>query len=558
MADVAAWRRTQARDDIVAALVVAVLLIPQSLAYAILAGLPPQVGIYATLLPMVAYAVVGSSTVNSVGPVAVVALMTGQAAAAYAAGGGSAAPVDVAVVLAAEAGLLLAAAALLKLDALASLLSTPVLTGFSTGAALTIALSQMPALLGSPAGGFAAPEVLHAWWASGRIGHAETAAYGLAALALLLGLRRGGAPLLQRWIGAGRAGLVVRLLPLAVIAGAIALVAATGAASRGVAVVGALPAFALPLRWPPLDARLWLDLLPSAAGIALVGYVSSLAVAEAMALRRRERIDPQREMAGLAVANLAAGLGAGMPVGGSFSRTAVNAESGARSRAAGALAALFMGVAMLVASAPLALLPRAVLAATIVIAVLSVVDWRAFGEAWRYSRAEAATMLAVAAVTFLVGSEAALALGVLLSVALLLQKSAAPHVARIGRLGETEHYRNVERHAVQSTPGVLALRIDESLLFTNARRLPDSVARHLEAQPDVRRVVLLMSPVNRIDLSGLEALRQLHDALGARGIRLDLTEVKGPVLDALRAGGWERWFRGRVFLSHHQGMIAAE
>lgn len=558
MADVAAWRRHQARDDIVAALVVAVLLIPQSLAYAILAGLPPQVGIYATLLPMVAYAVVGSSTVNSVGPVAVVALMTGQATAAYGAGGGSAAPVDVAVVLAAEAGLLLAAAALLKLDALASLLSTPVLTGFSTGAALTIALSQMPALLGSPAGGFAAPEVLRAWWASGRIGHAETAAYGLAALALLLALRRGGASLLQRWIGAGRAGLVVRLLPLAVIVGAIALVAATGAPSRGVAVVGDLPAFALPLRWPPLDARLWLDLLPSAAGIALVGYVSSLAVAEAMALRRRERIDPQREMAGLAVANLAAGLGAGMPVGGSFSRTAVNAESGARSRAAGALAALFMGVAMLVASGPLALLPRAVLAATIVIAVLSVVDWRAFGEAWRYSRAEAATMLAVAAVTFLLSSEAALALGVLLSVALLLQKSAAPHVARIGRVADTEHYRNVERHAVHSTPGVLALRIDESLLFTNARRLPDSVAVHLEAQPEARRVVLLMSPVNRIDLSGLEALRQLHDALGARGIRLDLTEVKGPVLDALRAGGWERWFRGRVFLSHHQGMIAAE
>lgn len=556
MADVAAWRRTKARDDIVAALVVAVLLIPQSLAYAILAGLPPQVGLYATLLPMLAYAAVGSSTVNSVGPVAVIALMTGQAAAAYAAGGGAAAPVDVAVVLAAEAGLLLAAATLLRLDALASLLSTPVLAGFSTGAALTIALSQMPVLLGSPARGFAAPEVLQSWWASGGIGHAETAAYGLGALGLLLLMRRFGASLLRRWVGADRAGLVARLLPLAVIVAAIALVAGSGAAARGVAVVGALPAFAIPLRWPPLDAALWLALLPSAAGIALVGYVSSLAVAEAMALRRRERIHPQREMAGLAIANLAAGVGAGMPVGGSFSRTAVNADSGARTRAAGALAAIFMAAAMLALSGPLALLPRAVLAATIVIAVLSVVDWGAFGEAWRYSRAEAATMLAVAVATFLVSAEAALALGVLLSVALLLQKSAAPHVARIGRVGETEHYRNVERHAVQCTPGVLALRIDESLLFTNARRLPDSVARHLEALPDTQRVVLLMSPVNRIDLSGLEALHQLHDALAARGIRLDLSEVKGPVLDALRAGGWERWYRGRLHLSHHQGMIA--
>jgi SulP family sulfate permease len=206
-----------------------------------------------------------------------------------------------------------------------------------------------------------------------------------------------------------------------------------------VALVGGLPAFALPLRLPPLDAALWLALLPSAASIALVGYVSSLAVAEAMALRRRERVDAQREMAGLAVANLAAGLGAGMPVGGSFSRTAVNAGSGARSRAAGAWAALFMAVAMLVVSRPPALLPRAVLAATIVVAVLGVIEWGAFVEAWRYSRSETAVMGLVALVAFVRSAEAALAFGVALSVALLLQKSAAPHVACIGRVGDTEH-----------------------------------------------------------------------------------------------------------------------
>ena len=551
------WHASGAlRDDLVAALVVAVLLIPQSLAYAILAGLPPQVGVYATLLPMLAYAALGSSTVNSVGPVAVVALMTGQAIAGLDLGGAT--RVDVAVVLATEAGLLMLGAALLKLDALASLLSTPVLTGFSTGAALTIALSQLPALLGSGAKGYVAPEVLRSWWADGRLGHPETAAYGLGALLLLLAVRRWGAALFARVLPRPRAALVVRLLPLAVIATAIALAAATDAGRRGVALVGALPVFAVPLRWPPLDAALWWKLLPSAAGIALVAYVSSLAVAEAMALRRRERVDARRELGALAAASLAAGVGAGMPVAGSFSRTAVNADSGARTRAAGALAALFMGAAMLVASAPLALLPRAVLAATIVIAVLSVVEWRAFAEAWRFSRAEAATMVAVGLVTFLSTAEAALALGVLASVGLLLRQSAAPHVARIGRVGDTEHYRNVERHAVQCTPGVLALRIDESLIFTNARRLPDLVTHHLQALPDTRRVVLLMSPVNRIDLSGLDALHALHDALAARGIRLDLTEVKGPVLDALARAGWERWFRGRVYLSHHQGMLAAD
>jgi SulP family sulfate permease len=550
------WRSSgAARDDLVAALVVAVLLIPQSLAYAILAGLPPQVGVYATLLPMLAYAAFGSSTVNSVGPVAVVALMTGQAIAGLGTGDGGPSRADIAVVLAAESGLLLLAAAVLKLDALAALLSTPVLTGFSTGAALTIALSQAPALLGSGAKGYVAPEVLRSWWADGRLGHAETAAYGLGALVLLLAVRRWGVGLLAHVLPRPRAQLAVRLLPLAVIVAAIAVAAATDAGPRGVALVGALPPFQVPLRLPPLEAALWWQLLPSAAGIALVAYVSSLAVAESMALRRRERVNARREMAGLAAANLAAGFGAGMPVGGSFSRTAVNADSGARTRAAGALAALFMGAAMLAAAAPLALLPRAVLAATIVIAVLSVVEWSAFGEAWRYSRAEAATMVAVGVVTFFATAEAALALGVLLSVGLLLRQSATPHVARIGRVGESEHYRNVERHAVQCTPGVLALRIDESLIFTNARRLPDLVTHHLEALPDTHRVVLLMSPVNRIDLSGLDALRALHDALAARGIRLDLTEVKGPVLDALKAGGWERWFRGRIYLSHHQGMV---
>jgi SulP family sulfate permease len=164
-------------------------------------------------------------------------------------------------------------------------------------------------------------------------------------------------------------------------------------------------------------------------------------------------------------------------------------------------------------------------------------------------------MLSVGLLTLLVSSEAALATGVALSIGLLLQRSANPHVARIGRVGDTEHYRNVDRYDAQSTPGVLALRIDESLVFTNARRLTNVVAQHLVTLPATRRVVLLMSPVNAIDFSALEALRALHEVLAERNIRLDLSEVKGPVLDRLRAGAWDKWFQGRVFLSHHQGML---
>ena len=164
-------------------------------------------------------------------------------------------------------------------------------------------------------------------------------------------------------------------------------------------------------------------------------------------------------------------------------------------------------------------------------------------------------MIAVAALTLLVGMAWALGVGVAGSIALLLQRTARPHVALIGRIAGTEHYRNVGRHDVQLTPGVVALRIDESLLFTNARQLPDVVQQQLAAYPDTRRVVLLMSPVNRIDFSGLTALHGLHELLQARGIRLDLSEVKGPVIDALRQGDWSAWFEGRVFLSHHQAML---
>lgn len=547
-----AYRQRDLRDDLVAAFIVAILLIPQSLAYALLAGLPPQVGVYASVLPMAAYALLGSSSVNSVGPVAVVALLTAHGIAPVVAEGTPA--TAAALVLAAEAGLLLAAAALFRLDALAALLSTPVLHGFSTGAALAISLSQLPALLGSPARGFTAPEVIGSWGASGTAGHALTAGFGLGALVLLWLARQHARALLARWFAPATASLLARCSPLAVVAAGMALAWALAADSRGVALVGSLPAFALQFALPPLDVALWWRLLPSAAPLALVTFVSSLAVSEGLALRRREHIDARRELTGLAAADLVAACSAGMPIGGSFSRGALNAEAGARTRAAGAWAALMMALAMLLLTAPLAWLPRAVLAASIVIAVMGVVEWRAFAEAWRYSRAEFAVMAAVGALTLFVGSEAALATGVALSIGLLLQRSANPHVARIGRVGDTEHYRNVERHDVQGTPGVLALRIDESLVFTNARRLASVVAEQLAAAPGTTRVVLLMSPVNAIDYSALEALRALHEMLLERGIRLDLTEVKGPVLDRLRAGAWDKWFRGRVFLSHHHGM----
>ena len=527
------------RADLLAAFIVSVLLIPQSLAYALLAGLPPQVGIYASLLPLIAYAALGSSPVLGVGPVAVLALMIAQTLGALPTG---VTPTEGALVLAAEVGLILGVAALLKLDALASLLSVPVLHGFETGATLAIAVSQVPVLLGSPIRGFDLPTLLQAWVASGYAWQMLTAIFGLGTCVLLVVARR------------ALPAAIARLAPLVLLLGTILVAWQIDALGRGVALVSTLPPLHLQPSLPRLDASLWAALLPSSLLLALMGYVSSLAVAESLARRRGERVDARRELAGLAGANIAACLSGGMPVAGSFSRSILLHDAGSKTRWTMVFIAMLMGLAMWLLATPLAYLPKAVLAATIMVAVLSGLRAAPYLDAWRYARPEALLMVAVTVIVLCWSVAAGLGLGVLGSIALLLQRTSQPHVALIGRVPGTEHYRNVDRHAVECLPHVLGLRIDESLLFTNARSLTVVVQAHLSKHPDTERVVLLMSPVNGIDFSGLEALHDLHTALKRQGLKLDLSEVKGPVLDRLRASGWERWFDGEVFLSHHQGM----
>lgn len=524
--------------------VVAVLLIPQSLAYAMLAGLPPQVGLYASLLPLLAYAALGSSPVLGLGPVAVLALMIAQAL------GSLPASVDVtqgALVLAAEVGLMMGAAALLRLDALASLLSVPALRGFENGATLMIAASQLPVLLGSKAAGFTLPDLLAA---------APGGGWGLASA-----LWGGGAVLLLLLARRLKLATLSRLAPLVLLLLAMALSGFSRAAD-GVAQVGALPSLALPLGLPPLDRGLWMQLLPSAALVALMAFVSSLAVSESLAQRRGEKLRPAAELRGLAAANLVASVSGGMPVAGSFSRSILLHEAGSRTRLSLVFVAGFMLLAMLMLAVPLAHLPKPVLAATILVAVLGGFSVEHYRDVWRYAPAEGLLMVGVTAAVLLWSVGAALALGVVGSVGLLLRRTARPHVARIGRVPGTQHFRNVERFAVECSPEVVGLRVDESLVFTNARGLVDTVMAHVHAHRaevgEPQRVLMLMSPVNHIDVSGLTALQELHFALRAEGLRLELSEVKGPVLDRLRAVGWLERYDVSLYLSHHEGLQAGE
>ena len=553
------YRRAALGDDLVAAMIVTILLVPQSLAYALLAGLPPVVGVMASLLPIVAYAAFGSSTTLAVGPVAVLSMMTAQAIVPAAQAHGVGVHLA-AMVLAVEIAGVFVLALLLRLDVFAALLSAPVLHGFVTGASLVIALGQLPALLGVSARGSTLTELLESLaQAPGMAPHAATAVVGVGALTLLWLIRRYGLRLL-RGLGlpARAAQLLARMAPMFVVVLAIAAVTALPQAVQGVALAGRV-SLGEGLAFTPLweaPAGLWLALAGPAALLGLVAYVESLAVAEALGARRGERVLPRRELMGLAAANAAAGLSGAMPVTGGFARSIVNFDAGARTRVAGVWTALFLGVTILLLGELLGALPKAVLAATIVVAVLSLVDLQPFREAWRWSRAEFGLMVLVTALTVLAGVEAALLVGVLASMALLMQRTARPHWAEVGRLPGTEVFRNVRRFAVETLPQVLAVRIDESLLFTNSRWLAETLEAQAAARPELRHLVLMMSGVNDIDYSGLDSLRQLDRALGGRGIRLHLSEVKGPLRDRLGASGVLDDLSGRVFTTQGDAWAA--
>lgn len=550
-----AYRRDALGDDLLAAVIVTILLVPQSLAYALLGGLPPVVGVMASLLPIVAYAAWGSSSTLAVGPVAVLAMMTAQAVGGVAQAQGVS-PHLAAMVLAMEIAVVFVLAALLRLDLFAALLSAPVLHGFIAGASIVIALGQLPPLLGVPVRGNTLSDLVQGWAQTAYAWpHAATAMVGLAALVLLWGARRHGAHLAQAvGVPLRTAQLLTRMAPMLVVVLAIAWIAWAPAATQGVALAGTIDlrqGLKFPFLWEA-PAALWLALLGPALLLGLVAYVESLAVAESLAARRGEKVAPRRELLGLAAANAAASMSGGMPVTGGFARSIVNFDAGARTRMAGVWTALFLTVAVLLLGDVLRFLPKAVLAATIIVAVLSLLDLHPFVQAWRYARLEFGLMVLVATLTVTVGVEQALLVGVVAAAVLLLQRTARPHWAEVGRLPGTEVFRNVKRFEVETLPHVLAVRIDQSLLFTNARWLADTLGGAPSQRPGLRHVVLMMSGVNDIDLTSLEGLMHLARDLKAQGVDLHLSELKGPIADRLALADLPQWLTGHVFRTQHE------
>jgi SulP family sulfate permease len=550
------YDRPMLEADILAAVIVTIMLIPQSLAYALLAGLPPEAGLYASIVPIVLYAIFGTSNALAVGPVAVVSLMT-AAAIGQVAEQGTVGYAMAALTLAALSGGFLLLLGLLRLGFIANFLSHPVIAGFITASGILIAMSQVKHILGIEAGGHTLPELLGTLWEHLPETNWITLILGVAATAFLFWVRRGLKPLLRGW------GLSPRLADVVTKAGPVAAVVATtlavwlfGLSEQGVKIVGAVPAALPPLTMPDFSPDLVRQLLVPAILISVIGFVESISVAQTLAAKKRQRIDPDQELIGLGAANLGAGFTGGFPVTGGFSRSVVNFDAGAETPAAGAFTAVGLAIAALALTPLVYFLPKATLAATIIVAVLSLVDFSILPKAWRHSKADFSAVAATILLTLGFGVETGVSAGVLLSIGLHLYKTSRPHVAEVGRVPGTEHFRNILRHEVETDPRILSLRVDESLYFANARFLEDYIYDRVVGDTPIRHVILQCSAVNEIDFSALESLEAINTRLKDLGIKLHLSEVKGPVMDRLSHGHFIEDLTGHVFLSQHAAVCA--
>jgi len=552
------YSRATLTNDMVAAIIVTIMLIPQSLGYAMLAGLPAEIGLYASILPLVAYAVFGTSRTLAVGPVAVVSLLTASAIGEFAAQG-TPAYLAAAMLLAFLSGAMLIAMGLFRLGFVANFLSHPVISGFITASGLLIAAGQLKYVLGIEAAGHTLPQIAMGLVENASAINGPTLAIGASVLAFLYFVRLR----LKRVFVA--LGLSPRVADIATKAGPVAAVGATilatimlDLADKGVVLVGAIPQ-GLPIpALPEFDLDIIRMLAIPALLISLIGFVESVSVAQTLASKRRQRIIPDQELIGLGAANIASAISSGYPVTGGFARSVVNFDAGAQTPAAGIYTAIGIALATLFLTPLLANLPQATLAATIIVAVLSLVNVDVIRRVWSYSKVDSSAMAATILGTLFLGVEIGVVMGVALSLLLHLHRTSRPHMAVVGHVPGTEHFRNVDRHQVETSPKILSLRVDESLYFANTRYLEDRISALVAERPELKHVILMCSAVNMIDASALESLEEINHRLNDAGITLHLSEVKGPVMDRLTRSHFLNELTGKVFLSQYEAVKSLE
>jgi SulP family sulfate permease len=545
------YDRNALSNDMIAAVIVTIMLIPQSLAYALLAGLPPEAGIYASIAPIMLYAIFGTSRALAVGPVAVVSLLTATAIGQVAETG-TAGYAVAALTLAFLSGVFLVLLGVFRLGFLANFLSHPVIAGFITASGILIASSQLKHILGVDAQGHTLPQMLGSIFEHlGQINWI-TVVIGSVATAFLFWVRKNLKPLLGRLgLPPLMADVMTKAGPVAAVVGTTLAVWTFGLGDRGVKIVGDVPQSLPPLTIPGISADLVGSLLMPAILISLIGFVESISVAQTLAAKKRQQIDPNQELIGLGAANLGAAFTGGFPVTGGFSRSVVNFDAGSETPAAGIYTAIGLAIAALFLTPLVYFLPKATLAATIIVAVLSLVDLSILKKTWAYNRDDFVAVLATIVLTLALGVEVGVASGVTISILLHLFKTSRPHVAEVGLVPGSEHFRNNNRHSVETDPTLLSLRIDESLYFINARFLQDLIQSRVTEGAKIRNVVLMFSAVNEVDYTALESLEAINHRLTDMGVGLHLSEVKGPVMDRLKRSHLIQDLNGKVFLSQN-------
>lgn len=545
----------QFSSDLVAAIVVTILLVPQSLAYALLAGLPPKVGIYASITPLVAYALLGSSRQLNVGPTAVISLMTAVAIADL--------PEESRIVGAAAlafiVGCMLIGAGLLKAGFLMNFVSRPVVSAYITGAAFLIIVSQLQHVLGVDGGGRTALSMIQSL--SQQISYVSgiTLVVGGAALSLFFLARKSIAyRLVKAGVSSRRAKMLSRMAPIVIIALFIFVSWGGELDQMGLAVVGNVPGGLPPFKLPWVEQSLIQSLLVPAAVIAIVAFVDSTSTAQELAARKRESINANRELFGLGAANIAAGFSSGYAVNGSMSRSAVNASAGGETPLSGLIVAAMMALTAMFLTPLLKPLPLSVLAALIIIACLSLLDFRSIWRTWVYSRLDGVTALATFLAVLLLGVQYGVLAGVVLAMALHIRTTVNPHMPLVGRFPGTEHYRDAQRFVVETSDQVKTLRIDESLYYANARTLEDRVAEVVEQSDALTDLILMCTAVNRIDASALSSLETINNRLKASGIKLHFSDMQSRVRERLFRSSFLDRLTGRIFLSQHEAMETLE
>lgn len=548
------YQREDFNHDLVAGLVVGMVTIPQAVAYAFLAGVPPEAGLYACLVPMVLYSIFGSSRQLVVGPVAVAALMVAATVSEYA-------PkysdqyLAITTIICLQAGLILWLLRLSRMGGLVNLLSHPVITGFVNAAAILIIISQIPAFTGIELQGDSQPAtVVNGLY--DQLAHLDplALAYGGVALILLLTLPRL-LPKLARGFGfrisANHA--LTRLGPMLVAVLAVIIATWTGNAGS-MATVGEVPSGMPDIRPPPFELALWINLLPSSAIIALVAYIESYSIGATMAARKQTRVNSHQELIAIGAANIGAAFTGAYPVAGSFSRSSVNYYSGARTPVSSLVCALLIVLVLLFFTDLFANLPHAVLAAIVMVSVVGLMDLKSSRKHWSIHRHDTLTEYATLFLVLLMGVEIGLIAGVALSIAFFIRTSSRPHITQVGRLSNTEHFRSIKRYDVETLPHVLALRVDENIYFANASQIEDKFLKRAQRRKGTRHLLVVCSSVNMLDATGLQMLHRLNTNLARSGITLNLCDVKGTIMPQLDAAGLPDELSGHIFFTADRAM----